>query len=79
VLARDVSLALSRASDTSILNVLPATVRELTSDGPAQVLVALDLQGTPLLARITQRSARTLQLAPGQRVFAQIKGVGILD
>lgn len=78
VLARDVSLALQHNADTSILNILPATVRALTDDGAAQVLVALDLDGTPLLARITRKSARALRLAPGQRVHAQIKGVGIL-
>ena len=79
VQARDVSLALTHARDTSILNVLPATVQALADDGPAQVLVSLALGGTPLLARITRKSAAALALAPGQRVFAQIKGVAVLD
>ena len=79
VLARDVSLALTRARDTSILNVRPATVQHLADDGPAQLLVALDMQGTPLLARITRKSAQHLHLHPGRRVFAQIKGVAVLD
>jgi molybdate transport system ATP-binding protein len=78
VLARDVSLALTQARDSSILNVLPATVQALADDGPAQLLVALDLSGT-LLARITRKSAAQLGLGPGQRVFAQIKGVAVLD
>ena len=79
VQARDVSLTLSAAQDTSILNVLPATVHSLAEDGSAQTLVALDVGGTPLLARVTRRSARLLALAPGQPVFAQIKGVAVLD
>ena len=79
VLARDVSLALSPAQDTSILNVLPATVQALTEDGPAQVLVALDLNGSTLLARITRKSAAALQVRPGLRVFAQVKGAAVLD
>jgi len=79
VQARDVSLALSPAADTSILNVLPATVRSLADDGPAQVLVALDAGGAALLARVTRKSARALALAPGRRVFAQVKGVAVLD
>jgi len=79
VQARDVSLALTHAPDTSILNVLPATVQALADDGPAQVLVSLALGSTPLLARITRKSAAALALAPGQRVFAQIKGVAVLD
>ena len=79
VLARDVSLALAPASDTSILNMLPATVHSLTDDGPAQTLVALDLAGSTLLARVTRKSAAALRLSAGQRVFAQVKGVALLD
>ena len=79
VQARDVSLTLQAAHDTSILNVLPATVRSLAEDGPAQTLVALDVAGTPLLARVTRKSAEALRLAPGQPVFAQIKSVAVLD
>lgn len=79
VQARDVSLTLQAARDTSILNVLPATVRSLAADGPAQTLVALDAGGAPLLARVTRKSAEALALAPGQTVFAQIKGVAVLD
>ena len=79
VQARDVSLTLRAAQDTSILNVLPASVTSLVADGPAQTLVALDAGGTPLLARVTRKSADTLQLAPGLPVFAQIKGVAVLD
>jgi len=79
VQARDVSLTLSAARDTSILNMLPATVDALADDGPAQVLVALHAGDTPLLARVTRKSADALRLAPGQRVFAQIKGVAVLD
>ena len=79
VQARDVSLTLRAAQDTSILNVLPASVTSLVADGPAQTLVALDAGGTPLLARVTRKSADALGLAPGQPVFAQIKGVAVLD
>jgi molybdate transport system ATP-binding protein len=44
----------------------------------AQVLVRLDAGGTPLLARITQRSWNTLGLAPGSRVWAQVKTVVLI-
>ncbi|MDO5290896.1 MAG: molybdenum ABC transporter ATP-binding protein [Pseudomonadota bacterium] len=79
VQARDVSLALSPPEHSSLLNILPATVRSLADDGPAQTLVALDAGGTPLLARITRKSAHALGLAPGLRVFAQVKAVAVLD
>ena len=79
VLARDVSLARAPASDTSILNILPATVAALAEDSPGQLMVALDAGPTRLLARVTQRSAQALALAPGQAVFAQVKGIAIVN
>jgi molybdate transport system ATP-binding protein len=79
VLARDVSVTLASARDTSILNIVPATVCEAVDDGAAQVLLRLNAHGTPLLARITRKSAYALALAPGMSVYAQIKGVAVLD
>ena len=79
VQARDVSLARAPASDTSILNILPATVAALAEDSPGQMMVALDAGPTRLLARVTQRSAAALALAPGQAVFAQVKGIAIVN
>ncbi|HRL99108.1 MAG TPA: molybdenum ABC transporter ATP-binding protein [Acidovorax sp.] len=79
VQARDVSLARAPASDTSILNILPATVAALSEDSPGQLMVALDAGPTRLLARVTQRSAAALALAPGQAVFAQVKGIAIVN
>jgi molybdate transport system ATP-binding protein len=76
--ARDVSLTLTRQTGTSIQNILEATVSALSPDGPGQSMVALDVGGCTLLARVTQRSVRQLNLQPGQRLFAQIKGVAIL-
>jgi molybdate transport system ATP-binding protein len=80
--ARDVSLSLQQPEQTSVLNILPATVVEITDDGPGQVLVALQIgHGTPgsrLLSRISQLSARRLGITPGQAVYAQIKGVAMV-
>ena len=78
VQARDVSLTLSRQTDTSILNILEARVSAVSNDSPGQTMVALDVGGTPLLARITSRSAKALGLATGLEVFVQIKGAAIL-
>ena len=80
--ARDVSLSLVKPEQTSVLNVLPATVEQLADDNPGQVLVGLRLgdpaQGSRLLSRISHLSARRLGIAPGQRVYAQIKGVAMV-
>jgi molybdate transport system ATP-binding protein len=77
--ARDVSLTLAKAEHTSILNILPATVIDTgPTESTGHVLVRLDLAGAPLLARITRRSSRSLDITPGRPVFAQIKAVALL-
>ncbi|MDO8451152.1 MAG: molybdenum ABC transporter ATP-binding protein [Rhodoferax sp.] len=78
VQARDVSLTLEPQTGTSILNILPVTVVALSNDSPGQVMVRLDAGGTPLLARITQKSVASLGLVAGRTVYAQVKGVAIL-
>ncbi|MES2324135.1 MAG: molybdenum ABC transporter ATP-binding protein [Pseudomonadota bacterium] len=80
ILARDVSLALSRPQDSSILNQLFATVVAVgPANTDAHVIVKLDAGGTPLLARITRRSHDQLALAPGKPVWAQVKAVALLS
>lgn len=77
--ARDVSLNLQPDEHSSILNRLPVTVvEEVPADNVAHVLVRLDAQGTPLLARITRYSRDQLNLHPGQHLWAQIKSVALL-
>lgn len=78
--ARNVSLATERHADTSILNILPATVVALgKTDTPGHVLVQLiSSGGSPLLARITERSRRQLGIASGSKVWAQVKAVALL-
>ncbi|OIO53753.1 MAG: molybdenum ABC transporter ATP-binding protein [Alphaproteobacteria bacterium CG_4_10_14_0_2_um_filter_63_37] len=79
--AREVSLALSPHTDTSVLNILAATIEGSETAGPGRMLVRLRCDavqgGTTLLARITRLSWDKLGLASGQQVFAQIKGVGL--
>ena len=77
--ARDVSLALSLHEDSSILNRVAATVVEFApTANPANVLVRLDAGGSALLARVTLRSREQLQLAPGSRVWAQVKSAALV-
>jgi molybdate transport system ATP-binding protein len=75
--ARDVSLSLQHPGGSSILNILPATVTALVPDSPGQVMVALEMGDTALLARVTQRSAVALGINPGLTLYAQIKGIAI--
>jgi molybdate transport system ATP-binding protein len=79
ILARDVSLALARHSGTSILNILPAVVAQVADDAhPAQALVRLNMGDSPLVARLTRRSAHALALTPGLLLYAQIKAVALV-
>ncbi|MGD1990762.1 MAG: molybdenum ABC transporter ATP-binding protein [Chromatiales bacterium] len=79
LLARDVSLTLEPQAGTSILNIFPATVDDLASDGDARVTVRLLAGGVPLLAQVTRKSADLLRLAPGKQVYAQAKSVAVLS
>lgn len=79
VQARDVSLNLQPDEHSSILNRLPViVVGEIPADNAAHVLVRMDADGTPLLARITRFSRDQMQLHPGQQLWAQIKSVALL-
>ncbi len=74
VQARDVSLTLTPPQDSSILNIVPATVAEMREDSPGQWMVALQAGPTRLLARVTQRSAHTLQSAAWAARFCPDQG-----
>jgi molybdate transport system ATP-binding protein len=93
VLARDVSVATQLPQATSVQNLLPCTVMQVTPDAvqAGQVIVTLvcDAQagaaqtgessaGEVLLARITARAAHALALVPGLRVWAQLKAAALV-
>ena len=81
IAALDVSLAADRPSQTTILNVLPATVREVRDVDAAATNIVLTLGhgagGEEILARVSRRSVTALALRAGQPVFAQVKGVSL--
>lgn len=80
ILARDVSVAMSPDNASSIQNRFPCTVSGMApADDPAQCLVGLDAGGVALISRITHLSASQLGLAPGQKVWAQVKAVALLE
>jgi molybdate transport system ATP-binding protein len=75
--ARDIIIALRPPGDTSALNVLPATVREIGKAEGAIVDVSLRCGTTDLLARITRRSLNRLGLQPGTECYAILKSVAV--
>jgi molybdate transport system ATP-binding protein len=79
ILARDVSVALAAHDDMSVLNQLPAEVMaEAPSKNNAHVILRLQAEGMPLLARVTRQSRDRLGILPGKRVWAQFKATAVL-
>jgi molybdate transport system ATP-binding protein len=81
IAAGDVSLCLQEPHRTSILNVLPARVEGFLPGAGGQCGVRLRLggNGAALIARISEKSRDGLGLKTGDAVFAQVKGVALVD
>ncbi|MCQ0971928.1 molybdenum ABC transporter ATP-binding protein [Paracoccus sp. TK19116] len=72
IAAPDVMLAAEAPGQISALNLLPGVVDGIRQDGHS-VLVRLMTDAGPILSRITERSARALQVQPGARLVAIVK------
>jgi molybdate transport system ATP-binding protein len=80
LLARDVSLARAPQTGTSIGNQLHGTVEQIADDEhPSLALVRVRVGTSPVVARLTRRSAHALELAPGVPVWAQVKTVALME
>jgi len=82
IAANDVSLALQEPSQTTILNVLPVVVMDVSAINDTQVNVLCGIGGeggAQILARITKRSQDTFNFSTSQHIFAQVKGVSMVD
>lgn len=78
--ASDVAIALQPVTDISVINQLPVTIEQLEAWRPGRVLLRLSLaDGQRLSAEVTEHSRHQLGLAGGQRVYALIKSVALLD
>jgi len=79
ILARDVSLAISEPTNTSIQNQLRGSIQSITSDPhPSQVMVVLKCGAEEVLARVTNRAVNELALQVGMPVWAQVKSVALV-
>jgi len=77
--ARDVSLCLQRPQQSSILNVLPAQIVDISEKiRQGSRSIKLNIGGETLLAKVSEYSVQLLELAPGQQVFAQIKSAALM-
>jgi molybdate transport system ATP-binding protein len=77
IMAHEVLLARDAPTGLSALNILPATVIEISpGEGPG-ALVRLRVGDDTILARITRRSVQTLGLAPGVACHAVLKSMSV--
>ena len=76
--ADDVSLSVTKPSQTSIQNVFPCTVAAI-DDGsdPSRKVVQVQAAGTVIMSELTARAAHELQLRPGMAVWAQVKTIAV--
>jgi molybdate transport system ATP-binding protein len=82
IAATDVSLARDKPSRTTILNVLPACIVDIhpLDSGRVNVVLGLDNPDGPrVIARISLRSFNSFGFETGQRVYAQVKGVSMVE
>jgi molybdate transport system ATP-binding protein len=84
ITASDVSFTTAKATDTTILNCLPARIVSVSAqdkdDAQVNIVAALGHDGTGarIVGRVTRKSQEALSLVPGKPVFAQIKSVALL-
>lgn len=81
IAARLVSLMAQQPEKTSMLNHLPVRLESIETLNPHSVLLKLRVEREPwpLLAQITKRSCKHLNLKVGQHWIAGIKSASILD
>lgn len=75
--ASDVSISLSHAMDSSILNILNGRIMEMKTEASGHCLIQLKVDEQIILSRISAYSAKRLNLKVGMDVFAQIKAVAL--
>lgn len=80
VLARDVSVSLSPAKDSSIVNILQAEIDGIAEQRESPLVLIRAMVGAqPVLARLTRRSLEQLKLTEGQKIWLQIKSAALVN
>jgi molybdate transport system ATP-binding protein len=77
LLARDIIVATERPRHLSVRNMLAGVITSVTGDDEDSELVAIDIGGTLIMARVTGAAVRELSLAPGLPVWALVKAVSL--
>lgn len=75
--ASDVALGLSRPADSSFQNILKGRVLAVQHGGGVFSDVTVNIDGQPLVSRITRKAADDLALSTDKQVFVMVKSVAI--
>jgi molybdate transport system ATP-binding protein len=80
ILARDVSLATTAQSSSTIQNVISGVIESIANEAHAsQALVTVRCGDAMLLSRVTHRALATLKLHTGSPVWCQVKSAALID
>ncbi len=77
LLARDLIVATQAPQRLSVRNILGGVVTTVTSDDAESDLVAIDIGGTVIMARVTKAATRELALRAGLPAWALVKAVSL--
>jgi molybdate transport system ATP-binding protein len=61
----------------SVRNILSGTIATVSDDDMDSKLIAIDIGGATIMARVTAAAARELGLAAGVKVWALVKAVSL--
>jgi molybdate transport system ATP-binding protein len=77
LLARDLIVATREPQQLSVRNIMTGVVTAVTGDEGDADLIAIDIGGTIIMARVTRAATRELKLAAGLPVWALVKAVSL--
>ncbi|MDH4479580.1 MAG: molybdenum ABC transporter ATP-binding protein [Rhodoferax sp.] len=80
ILARDVSLSVQAAQDSSIQNHIAGQIESIADDAhPSQALVRVRCGDSCVVSRVTRRALSALNLSQGTQVWVQVKSVAVMS
>ena len=77
LLARDLIVATREPQHLSVRNILSGVITAVAGDDTGSDLVAIDIGGTTIMARVTKAATRALALEPGLPAWALVKAVSL--
>jgi len=76
--AKDVSLCLKPPVDSNILNCIPVIIEKIAEDSSGKLLVFSRIGLQTIVAAISRRSARLLNVKSGEKMYAQFKATAMI-